>query len=214
MSVPQDQHNRIVAQARVREGQGYFARAAAGDQRAASLFVRLVAYDLNPAGLGSDVGWLRKGGGTNVDGYAEDAVCGNANSADLFNVIDMVGGTGAPGARLNDANPGNVKERRSVDTWFAPRPLTTEELTYLLSGGTVPVPPTEPVQPYPDERTWWPQVFDVEVAKRYTQAGKVYPDGPAAFRWASRTSYDIRAGLTKEESLAKHLKELEQELGL
>lgn len=69
-------------------------------------------------------------------------------------------------------------------------------------------------EPYPDELTWWPQVFDVEVGQRYARAGQAYPDGPSAFRWASRTAYDIAAGMTKEASLDKHLRELEDALGL
>lgn len=69
-------------------------------------------------------------------------------------------------------------------------------------------------QPYPDENTWWPDVFDVEVGKRYAAAGILYPDSAAAFRWASRTAYDIAAGLTKEQSLAKHMRELDEALGL
>jgi hypothetical protein len=72
-------------------------------------------------------------------------------------------------------------------------------------------------QPYPDETPvtgWWPAVFDVEVAARYAIVGRTYPDDAAAFRWASRTAYDIAAGMTKEASLAKHLKELEAELGI
>lgn len=72
-------------------------------------------------------------------------------------------------------------------------------------------------QPYPDETLvtgWWPSVFDVEVGKRYAEAKRPYPDGPGAFRWAARTAYDIAGGLTKEASLAKHLLELEAELGI
>ena len=69
-------------------------------------------------------------------------------------------------------------------------------------------------QPYPDEQTWWTEVFDEECRKRYAQAGLTYPDGPSAFRWASRTAYDIAAGMTKEASLAKHMRELDQALGI
>lgn len=72
-------------------------------------------------------------------------------------------------------------------------------------------------QPYPDETPqigWWDSVFTPEVRQRYERAGSVYPDNDRAFRWASRTAYDIAAGMTKEASLAKHLKELEDELGL
>lgn len=46
------------------------------------------------------------------------------------------------------------------------------------------------------------------------QARILYPNTAAAFRWASRTAYDIAAGMTKEASLAKHLRELESELGI
>jgi len=68
-------------------------------------------------------------------------------------------------------------------------------------------------QPYPDEVAWWEGVFDVEAAKRYAAAvpSQPYPN-PRSARWSNRTAYDIAAGLTKEQSMAKHLKELEDEL--
>ncbi len=69
-------------------------------------------------------------------------------------------------------------------------------------------------QPYPDEQTWWPEVFDPACASRYAQVGLPYPDGPGAFRWASRTAYDIAAGMTKEASLVKHMRELDVALGI
>ena len=69
-------------------------------------------------------------------------------------------------------------------------------------------------QPYPDEQSWWTEVFDEECRKRYAQAGLIYPDGPNAFRWASRTAYDIAAGMTKEASLSKHMRELDLALGI
>lgn len=210
MGVSQAQLNRAITQARAREAQGYFALVKQGDQRAASLFVRLVAYDLNPNGHTSDYGWLTKAPGeTQVDGYAEDAICGNADFNDLANVVDLVIGAGAAGASIG----GSVKERRPTNRWAAPQPLNAEEMDYLLSGAE-PIPHPPQGQPYPDEQSWWPNVFDVQVGARYSAAGKVYPDGPSAFRWASRTAYDIAAGMTKEDSLAKHLKELEAALGL
>lgn len=97
--------------------------------------------------------------------------------------------------------------------------LPTDQIVYAppVPQGHAPGPQPEPPptgQPYPDEQTWWPQVFDVEVSKRYALKGITYPDNARAFRWASRTAYDIADGMTKENSLAKHLKELEQELGL
>jgi hypothetical protein len=71
-----------------------------------------------------------------------------------------------------------------------------------------------PSQPYPDEGTWWAQVADPRIAATYAEAGLPYPDNPGAFRWGNRTSYDIAAGLTKEQSLDKHIAELRAELGL
>jgi hypothetical protein len=70
-------------------------------------------------------------------------------------------------------------------------------------------------QPYPDELEWWQKVFDVEVARRYAQADppKPYPNSRSP-RWGNRTAYDICAGMTKEASMAKHLRALEIELGL
>lgn len=68
-------------------------------------------------------------------------------------------------------------------------------------------------QPYPDEIEWWEKVFDVEAAKRYAAALQPYPN-PRSARWSNRTAYDICGGLTKEASMAKHLRELEDELGL
>lgn len=117
-------------------------------------------------------------------------------------IIDFIAAHESPDADITQLYP----DPNGPGAWVKPKTLAQIDEDY---GSSAPIS-----QPYPDERTWWPQVFDVEVAKRYQRAGKVYPDGPSAFRWASRTAYDIAAGMTKEDSLAKHLKELEQELGL
>ena len=45
-----------------------------------------------------------------------------------------------------------------------------------------------PSQPYPDENTWWPEVADPQIAAVYAEAGKPYPDSPAAYRWGNRLS--------------------------
>lgn len=133
------------------EREGYFEKARSGDHRGASLFARLVAYRLNPSASGSGFGWLRKGGGQSVDGYAEDAIVSNNSPSDLFNVFDVVAGTGAPGASVAWNGP---LPRRSVDTWDAPQALTTEQLAYLKpgSGSGTPGPgptPTPPVNLQP-----------------------------------------------------------------
>ncbi len=65
--------------------------------------------------------------------------------------------------------------------------------------------------PYPDEQTWWVE-FEKQVAALYAQAGQGI--NWEAFRWSSRTAYDIAAGLSPDQSAAKHLGELKVELGL
>lgn len=130
------------------ETAGYFAKAAAGDSRAASYFVRQAAYLANPTGDPNGWGWLSKSTGeTNVDGYAEDSLVLGAAPSNLTNVYDFVGGTGAPGARvLYTASP---VQRRPTNTWVRPVPLTVEEMRYIApagSGGGGPVdPPPSPV---------------------------------------------------------------------
>lgn len=110
--------------------QGAFRKAADGDDKAASYFVRYAAYLANPSGDQSSWGWLRKtGGGKNIDGYAEDALASNANPNDLNNVYDFVGGAGRPGATVNyGAGP---VVRRPSDVWEAPRQLTAAEASYI-----------------------------------------------------------------------------------
>lgn len=207
MSVSQEQLARIVAQARNRESQGYFEKVRQGDQRAASLFARLIAFDLNPSGSGADVGWLTKTPGeSNVEGFAEDAICGNAHPDDLANVIDLVNGAGAKGASIG----GSVKERRRHNQWFRPQALTAEEMLFLREGipAPVPQPPAHPQQPYPSEPGYWNN-FTKEVKKRYPN-GELNDE---AFRWFTRTAYDIGAGMDRDESAAKHLKELDEQIG-
>lgn len=122
------------------EAEGLFARVAQGDQRAASYFARLAAYRLNPTANPFSYGVLKKGGGANVDGYAEDSIVTNANPSDGQNVYDLVGGAGAAGAKLQFDGP---KPRRiGVDTWEAPKPLTEAEMNYLKTGvATGPICP-------------------------------------------------------------------------
>lgn len=72
------------------------------------------------------------------------------------------------------------------------------------------------IQPYPSENTWWPEVAYPEFRARYATVGRHWPDpsDPLTFVWPQRVAYDIRAGLTKEESLAKHLRDLDIALGI
>jgi hypothetical protein len=140
MSVPNEQLQRAINQAKVRESQGYFTKVKVGDQKAASLFVKLIAFDLNPTGSGADFGWLSKSSGeTQVDGFAEDAICFTSDPSNLQNVVDMVNGAGAPNASIG----GGVKERRVNNLWVKPKALTAEELTYIF----VSVSPPQATQP-------------------------------------------------------------------
>lgn len=129
---------------RALEAEGFFERARTGDKRGASLFARLAAYRMNPTGDRSSFGWLRKGGGTMVDGYAEDAIVYGDGPTTNNNVVDMVVGAGAPGASIG----WQIKPRRvGVDVWEAPRDLTPDEYAYLGgrptvgTGGAPPPPP-------------------------------------------------------------------------
>jgi hypothetical protein len=122
---------------------GYFERAKQGDDRAASYFVRYAAQLANPNGADrGSWGVLRKGGGKNIDGYAEDALVFGSSSSDLHNVYDFVLGAGANGARVNyGAGPVN---RRDSDKWEAPRPLNGSELAYIGATSNPPPPPPPP----------------------------------------------------------------------
>lgn len=125
MSVPNDIH---IAQQL--EAQGYFTKVATGDIKASSYFARLFAYTANPNG--DPVGWgaLKKGGGHEVEGYAEDAVVFGNGPNTNFNVADLVVGAGAAGAHLPPRL--DPKERRiGVDEWERPKPLTAEQMAYL-----------------------------------------------------------------------------------
>ncbi len=211
MSIPNEDVQRAVTQARVRESQGYFTRVRAGDQRAASLFVRLVAGDLNPSGKTSEYGWLSKSPGeTQVDGFAEDAICWTADSANRENVVDLVNGAGAPGASIGGA----VKERREHNRWVRPQPLTAEELLYLQAGGDAIWGPSEPptYPPYPGDA-----VFDavgVVLFADYAQAEQA--PNPQMGRWFGRVTYDWLAKVepTLEASIVKHRREWRAILGL
>jgi hypothetical protein len=78
----------------------------------------------------------------------------------------------------------------------------------------VVVPPPPPAPSYPSEVEWWGPVYEARVAQCYAEAGRVFPDSPAAFRWFSRCAYDIGAGMPKEASMARHISELRAALGL
>lgn len=145
MSVSAAQVQQAVAAANSLRAQGYFDRAHAGDERAASYFARLVAFTANPDGLSHSWGALRKtGSGFNVEGYADGAiVCGN-DPHDLNNVLKIVTQVGSDHAGIGDA----VQERRPSDIWERPQPLTADQLFFLRTGGVrTPPPPAIKVLP-------------------------------------------------------------------
>ena len=115
------------------EQEGFFERARNGDHRACGLFARLAAFTLNPSGAPAGWGCLRKtGGGQNVEGFAEDAIVLGNDPSNLNNVVDIIGGAGAPGASLGF---GGFLPRRSSDVWERPVPLTAEQMKHLRPGG-------------------------------------------------------------------------------
>lgn len=122
------------------EQEGYFERCRAGEMRGCSYFARLVALRLNPTADPNGFGWLTKSPGeSNVDGYADDAIVFGQGQT---NVVDLVGGSGAPGARVQWGGP---HPRRAHNVWEAPRPLTASEMEYLKTGsGSTPGTPTPP----------------------------------------------------------------------
>ena len=192
MSVPQDQLQRAITAARAREAQGYFTKVKAGDQKAASLFVRLVVLDLNPSGKESDFGWLSKSPGeTQVDGFAEDAICYTADPSNRENVLDMVNGAGAPNASIGGA----VKPRREHNHWVKPVPLSQDQLDYLLEGAQ-PEPGPAPIIPSYEALggdAFFRAMIGVPLQADYLMAGQTLNDGSAV--WFSRTTYSLMAAL-------------------
>lgn len=152
----------------------------------------------NPNDISDDViNFIGEGPGT-------DPITGKPVS--LFDVITSAGAQ-PPYTPANPA-PGaawNLIDQPGPGAWVKPGAAVAPG----------PVPPVQRQQPYPDEKDWWEAIFDVEAAKRYAAAKppQTYPN-PRSARWSNRTAYDIAAGLTREASMAKHLAELELELGL
>lgn len=226
MAVPND-----IAVAERLAAQGYFTKAAQGDARAASLFVRLFAYTANPEAKPSSWGWLKKGGGHQIDGYAEDAVVYGNNPADLHNVVDLVIGTGAPNAKLVPTTSVTV-QRRPSDTWEAPRALTAAELAYLGGSGTLPPPgpvcpdpsahQPKPLPPYPSEPGFWHAsgsyggAVKAAYQEAFTKGLRASPDPDwNAFVWFARPAYAIATGaLSAEQAARDYVADLRRQLGL
>jgi hypothetical protein len=190
------------------ERQGFFERARNGDHRACGLFARLAAFTLNPSGDPAGWGCLRKtGGGQNVEGFAEDAIVLGSDPSNRNNVVDIIGGAGAPGASLIF---GGFVSRRATDVWERPVPLTAEQMKHLKpNNGPDPDPEPDP-DPGPDIRPGRAYPGDEpfnEVGKvlesDYRDAGQQLNAGSAT--WFARVIWDhAHGGLTIEQSITKH----------
>lgn len=186
-------------------------------QPSGNVYIRRVAWAVQLALPQLGVGLNGKRGNPqdmsqDILAFRNDTGCTNACAPGWLELRDIITNAGSPQADLfyGDVTQATI-DKNEKGCWIAPSEVE----------GAQPAPVPEPVQPYPSESPdggWWGQVFDVEVAKRYAAAKppRVYPDpaDPRSLRWASRVAYDIRDGMTKEESLSKHLQELEAELHL
>lgn len=95
--------------------------------------------------------------------------------------------------------------------WHNPPVAQWGHLAESLPPEPFPAPtpaPSPAQQPYPSEPGYWNN-FTAEVKKRYP-GGQLNDE---AFRWFTRTAYDIGAGMDRDESAAKHLKELDDQIG-
>ena len=205
------------------ERQGFFERARNGDHRACGLFARLAAFTLNPSGDPAGWGCLRKtGGGQNVEGFAEDAIVLGNDPSNRNNVVDIIGGAGAPGASLGF---GGFVSRRSSDVWERPVPLTAEQMKHLKpddgpdpdngpepdNGGEDGGTTIRPGKAYPGDQQF-SQIGEV-LESDYREAGQKLNAGSAT--WFARTIWDhAHGGLTMEQSIAKHRAEWRAALGL
>jgi hypothetical protein len=146
-------------------------------------------------------GVLRKPNGSNC----KQPVTGTLISRDILML--------APDGRIFDCLID--AEGKAIPTWGEKSPLNPKlfvpPVDVTMPPPDPPDPPPSSTQPYPDEPTWW-AAFEAEQEALYAQAGQTV--NWSAFRWSSRTGYDIGAGMDKDQSKAKHLAELRHELGL
>lgn len=102
-------------------------------------------------------------------------------------------------------DPANIYEVRNA-TQIA------SALKQLRQTGTTPtIPVGGSMIPYPNENTFW-LAYETRVKALYNAVGRE-PD-LQAFRWFTRPSYDIGAGMRTEDARGKHLLELARALGV
>jgi hypothetical protein len=169
-------------------------------------FISLVAAECQKT-ISAEIGCNLKRGGPDVslDVLALPNPTGARDASGKFpglELIDIINGAEGPNPSLvwGDAT------QKTIDAgvpggWVQPVGTTQQ-----------PVPGS--LQPYPDEVEWFGGVYEPAVAACYREAGSVFPDNSAAFRWFSRCGYLIGSGMTKEAAMAKCIKELRAALGL
>lgn len=174
------------------------------------MFISLVAAECQRT-ISADIGCNLKRGGPDVslDVLAMPNSSGARDASGKFpglELVDIIGGAeGGPSNPEPQIVWGDVTQK-TIDAGVPGG--------WVQSGGTTPEPVPSPIQPYPDEQAWWGAVYEPAVAACYREAGSVFPDNSAAFRWFSRCGYSIGNGMTKEAAMEKTIKELRSALGL
>ena len=169
-------------------------------------YISLVAAECQRT-ISADIGCNLKRGGPDVslDVLAMPNSSGARDASGKFpglELIDIINGAEGP-------NPSLVWGDATQKTIDAGVPGG-----WVQSASTTPLPVPSAIQPYPDENAWWGGVYEPAVAACYREAGSVFPDNSAAFRWFSRCGWLIGSGMTKEAAMAKCIKELRAALGL
>lgn len=176
-------------------------------------YINLVSIACLEAGIQAGVNLKRGGPQQSIDVLAFPNQTGVADSTQTYaglELVDIVGGAEGPNPSLGWGD------------------VTQKTIDAGVKGGWVagsvsqpqPGPQPGPVQPYPDEPKWWGAIFTPAVLATYAEAKRPFPDHADdavtldGFRHWSRTAYDIRDGMTKEDAMTKRIKELRGELGL
>lgn len=173
-------------------------------------YISLVAAECQRT-ISADIGCNLKRGGPDVslDVLAMPNSSGARDASGKFpglELIDIIGGA--------EGGPSNPEP---TIIWLDQTQKTIDAGVpggWVKSGGTTPGPAPGAMQPYPDEQAWWGGVYEPAVAACYREAGSVFPDNSAAFRWFSRCGWLIGSGMTKEAAMEKCIKELRAALGL
>lgn len=169
-------------------------------------FISLVAAECQKT-ISAEIGLNLKRGGPDVslDVLAMPNPTGARDASGKFpglELIDIINGAEGPNPSLvwGDATP------KTIDAGVPGG--------WVQSASATPGPAPSSIQPYPDENAWFGGVYEPAVAACYREAGSVFPDNSAAFRWFSRCGYLIGNGMAKEAAMEKCIKELRAALGL